>query len=148
MTLTVLLTAAILSAAPQLDRAAAARYAADMASAAGDLEDGIMLVATAAEEGGFRRQVEQCVVTGDSGEAISLYQLHKHHLGRHSREEVCASNRLASRLAMASLARVRRFAGSAELAFARYIGVKHIEDVRVRRRTALYNRLLASAQAE
>jgi hypothetical protein len=148
MTLATILITAILSAAPQLDHASATRYGTDMASAAGSVEDGIMLVATAAEEGGFRKQVETCAVTGDGGDAISLYQLHKEHLGRHTREEVCASNRLATRLAMASLARVRRIAGTAELSFARYIGVTRLDDVRVRRRTALYQRLLTAAQAE
>lgn len=137
-----LLTAAILSASPGMRPSVAARYAADIAAATTTLEAGLMLVVTAKAESDFRFSVETCDIVGDNGAARSLYQLHSEHYAGHSVDEICSSNRLASRLAARALGRFRRVTGSVELAFARYVGTS-AADRRVKRRIELFERLAA-----
>jgi hypothetical protein len=120
-----LILAAILSLAPKLSRATAERYANDIALAAdGDLDLGYALVATQHVESSWRSDIETCAVTGDGGAAITAWQLHKHWLGGYSREEVCASNRLAVSLAASALIVLEHRGGGWPGAMRRYVGCR------------------------
>lgn len=102
--MTALVLAAILTLAPSLQRETAQRYANDIALAAdGDVELAYALVATQHVESSWRADIETCAVTGDGGAAVTAYQLHRHWWAGYSREEVCASNALATSLAASAL---------------------------------------------
>lgn len=70
---------------------------------AGKVASESLLAAVAEHEGHLQESVRRCAVTGDSGIAVTLFQLHPEALGSFSRDEVCASDSLAARLALASL---------------------------------------------
>lgn len=110
MKLLVALFLALHAQAGPVDRAryeAVARGIAEAAEAhplkAGKAASERLLGAIAEHEGGLRESVRRCAVTGDSGRAVTLFQIHPEALGAHSRAEACASDELAARLALASL---------------------------------------------
>lgn len=116
----------VLFLAPALAPREAHRYASDIESAArGDREIAAALATVAHTEGGFAWAIERCEITGDAGAAISLYQLHPQHIGRHSRAEVCQSNAVATRLAAGLLRHLREKAGGDwRTAFQWYAGAR------------------------
>lgn len=120
------------------------RYAADIATAAPDIETGIALVVTGWEETHFRARLERCLCEPsecDGGAAFGLYQLHAHWLMGHSSSDVCTDNGLSTALAARTLGILRRRAGTVEGAFARYVGAPPT-DRRIVRRARLYQQLL------
>lgn len=133
------LLAAILRLAPLLSQATAERYAADYASVAATLDEGLALVATARVEGVFDPAVETCRRTGDHGRSISMFQLRRFWWGGHTRREICGSNRLAAWLALRVL-RTHGFERSPERAFRAYVGCS-ARDERVRSRIIIWRRL-------
>ena len=62
-----------------------------------------LLAAIAEHEGHLREDVRRCAVTGDSGIAVTLFQLHPEALGAFGREAACSDDRVAARLALAAL---------------------------------------------
>ncbi len=138
---------ALATAAPRVPLDVRARYAADIASVVDDVETGLALVATAKVEADWRGEVETCAVTGDHGAALGLYQLHDHWLAGHSHAEVCASNRLSTRLAARAIEQLRRVTGSYEAAFLRYVGATRPDDARVSKRVELFRALLKGAKS-
>ncbi len=138
---------ALATAAPHVPAEARARYAADIAAATDDLEVGLALVATATVESDWRGTVASCTVVGDHGAALGLYQLHAQWYGGHTAEEVCASNRLSSRLAARAIAQLRRVTGSYETALYRYVGCKRLDDPRVAKRLELFRKLKEGAKS-
>jgi len=62
-----------------------------------------LLIALAEHEGHLREDVRRCVVTGDQGRAITLFQLWPAALGDFTREQACSDDRIAARLALATL---------------------------------------------
>lgn len=134
--------AALAIAAPNLSEARAAHIAADIAAEAEDVEQGITLVTIARFESDFREEVENCAITGDDGEAISLYQMHARWYAGHSRRAICWSNRLATRLAAQAVSYLRRMVRTPERIFMRYVGTSDPRDRRIVSRLALFRRLV------
>ena len=64
---------------------------------------GLALAAISEHESGWSEEVQDCRRTG--GQAISLYQLEYPAWSVHRRQDVCADNELAARLAATTLAR-------------------------------------------
>lgn len=62
-----------------------------------------LLSAIAEHEGHLREDVRRCHVTGDNDKAVTLFQLHPEALGSFSRDEACASDHVAARLALSAL---------------------------------------------
>jgi hypothetical protein len=143
------LALAIVTATPagaSLSHDQAARYSADIAAVAEDVEEAIALSIVANYESDWRASVASCEVTGDDGRAVSIYQLHAHHLHGHSREDVCKDNRLATRLAAQVLGQLHRAIGTWRDTFARYVGTWRRYDPRVVKRDALFQRLTTKFQ--
>jgi hypothetical protein len=134
--------AALAIAAPNLPGERAAHVAADIAAEAEDVEQGLALVTIARFESDFREEVENCAITGDDGEAISLFQMHVRWYQRHTRREICWSNRLATKLAAQAVSYLRRMVRTPELIFMRYVGTSDPRDRRIVSRLALYRRLV------
>lgn len=137
-----IVAAAIIAAAPWVSKENRARYAADIAATAPNVETARAMVATVTVESGFRGDVEQCNCREDEcddGEAISLYQLHWYHFAGHTADEICASNRLASELAARVLTGLAKRTGGMVEALRVYIGaeVRH-DDPRVKRRVEIF----------
>lgn len=129
------------------------RYAADIVAAVGDdehpVEFAAALVATAKAEGEFYPRWERCEyrgAEGDNGRAVSLYQLHVQHWQNHRREEICADNRLATRLAADLLLQLKRRFGSWHSAFRAYVGVHTETDPNLKNRGHNFDRLVANAR--
>src|SRR5262249_40416495 len=119
----------------------AERYAADIVAACGDeTELCCALVATQHEESRWRADVESCAVTGDGGAAVTAWQLHRHWWQGKSREEVCASNRVAASLAANALTVLAHRAGGFPGAIRSYIGCRP-GDPRSVRRIRLFRKL-------
>lgn len=62
-----------------------------------------LLLAIAEHESRFRADIARCAVLGDRGRAHGTYQLHPEAFGSHTAAEVCGSDRLQARLALAAL---------------------------------------------
>jgi len=133
--------AALAIASPNLSEARAAHVAADIAAEAEDVEQGLTLVTIARFESDFREEVENCAITGDDGEAVSLFQLHARWYERHTQEEICASSRLATLLAARAVSYLRRMVRTPELLFMRYVGTSNPRDRRIVSRLALLRKL-------
>lgn len=58
---------------------------------------GLLLVTIGAYESDFQRSLETCEETGDGGRAISCFQVQ--FWGRYSREQVCSSHAIATKVA-------------------------------------------------
>lgn len=143
-----LVTAAIISLAPQLPPETVERYAADIESAAqGELDLALSLVATQDAESSWRSDVETCKVLGDGGAAATAWQLHKHWYSGHTRAEVCASNTLAASLAASALIALSHRTGGLRGALRSYIGCRP-GDPRSVKRLRTYDRLLANARRD
>lgn len=134
--------AAIAIAAPNLPPDRAAHVAADIAAEAEDVEQSLVLVTIARFESDFREEVENCAITGDDGEAISLFQMHARWYQHHARRDICWSNRLAAKLAADAVAYLRRMVRTPERIFMRYVGTSDPLDRRIVSRLALYRRLV------
>jgi hypothetical protein len=141
-----LITAAIVSLAPQLSAETVNRYATDIALAADDdAELALAMVATQDAESTWRADVETCKVTGDGGRAISAMQLHRHWWAGYSRAEICASNRLAMSLASSALIALAHRTGGWRGAMRAYVGCRP-GDPRSVKRIRTFERLLALAR--
>lgn len=130
---------AIQSSAPATPPDRARRYAEDYASVSETMDEAMALVSTARVEGVFDPDVETCKRTGDHGRSISEFQLRRFWWDGHTRAEICASNRLASLLALRALRSLGLERAPAE-AFRRYVGCR-AGDRRVSFRVALWRRL-------
>jgi hypothetical protein len=137
-----LVAAAIFVAAPWVSTENRARYAADIAAVAPDLETARALVATAAVESGFRGTIERCECREgecDRGLAVSLYQLHRYHFHGHTAEEICSSNRLATELTARVLSGLAKRVGGMGEALRVYVGVEvRRDDPRITKRIAIF----------
>lgn len=144
--------AAIALAAPWVGKESRARYAADIAAAAPDVVTAKAMVATAITESDFRPEIERCECkerecdpdAAGRPRAVGLYQLHWYYYGGHTAEEICGSNRLASKLAARLLTSLAaRYGGDMEEALRVYVGASvRREDRRVKRRLELFGLLM------
>jgi hypothetical protein len=134
--------AALAIAAPALPEERAQHIAADIAAEAVDVEHGLTLVTIARFESDFREEVENCAITGDDGDAVTLFQLHARWYQRHTQKELCASNRLATRLAADAISYLRRMVKTTERVFMRYVGTSDPRDRRIVSRLALFRKLV------
>jgi hypothetical protein len=141
---------AIESTKLKVDEPTRLRYAADIAATAPDLETGIAMVATIkAEAEADPTRFERCICRGaecDHGRASSIYQLHPERMQGHEKAEVCADNRLASKLAADFLSHLRRVTGSWAAAFTRFVGCRTRACAELRGRDVQFFRLLANAR--
>lgn len=119
---------AIRSTKLKVDDDTLTRYATDIAMTAPDLETGLAMVSTIkAEAEQDPTRIERCKYKpgeADHGRATGLYQLHPERLQGHTQAEVCADNRLASKLAADFLSELRHKAGSWATAFVRFVGCR------------------------
>ncbi len=145
--------AALVFALPHLEPERARALAHDIAIEADTPNEARALVSTLVVESGGREAVEHCTVTGDNGHAWSLYQLNapawkidEH--GRHSRKEICASNRLATHLAARALRALGGNWGNWESALAWYVGRGTARsDRRIAARVRLFRALTRRSQS-
>jgi lambda repressor-like predicted transcriptional regulator len=143
--MTAYILAALLSLSPvlQKDVPRAERYAADIVAAAqGDIDLALALVVTAEGESTFLDSREDCTVTGDKGASVSLYQLNRW-AGAwqgYTREAICSSNTLATKLAAEWLVMQRLKMGDWRGAIRAYIGCP-VGDARAVRRVRNFWRL-------
>lgn len=141
---------ALESAKLKVDDATRLRYAADIAATAPDLETGIAMVSTIKAEAEMDpTRIERCAYRGgegDHGRASGLYQLHPERLQGHSKAEVCADNRLASKLAADFLSYLRRVTGSWSTAFIRFVGGRTRRCAELRGRDVMFFTLLRQAR--
>ncbi|HMJ53601.1 MAG TPA: hypothetical protein VK540_16050 [Polyangiaceae bacterium] len=143
-----LITAAIVSLAPNLPTETVDRYAADISEAAdGELELAVALVSTQDAESSWRADVETCKITGDGGRAISAMQIHRHWWAGYSRAEICASNTLAVSLAASALTVLSHRTGGTRGALRAFVGCRP-GDPRSVKRLRTYDRLLANARRD
>jgi len=147
MELTSIVTAAIISLAPNLSEETVGRYASDIVAASqGEGTDlALAMVATQDAESSWRPEVEDCRVTGDGGAAVSMWQLHKHWYSGRTRAEVCASNTLAASFAASALIALSHRTGGLRGALRSYIGCRP-GDPRSVKRIRTFDRLLAAAR--
>lgn len=88
----------------------------------------IALLTIAHHESGFRRDVEDCSICRPGsdwcggGKSISMYQLESSSWGGFARKEICASNQLATELALRAMALVGKWSPSSM--FYSYAGCK------------------------
>lgn len=137
--------AALAFVKPSLPPERASRLAGDIAAEADTLDEGLALVAVATVESGLRAEVETCRVTGDHGRAWSLYQLNADAWKRpYTRAQICASNRLATRLARNALRTLGGSSGHWANAMRLYVGRSATaRDVRVAARVRIFRALRA-----
>jgi len=136
--MTAYVLAALLAISPVLRRDVprAERYAADIVAASqGDRDLALALVVTAEGESTFLASRENCRTTGDAGKSVTIYQLHKDFgaWGNSSREDLCASNTLATKRAADWLVMLRIRTGGWRGAIRAYIGAD-LGDPRAQRR--------------
>lgn len=135
----------LLMATPWLTANERELQARDIATVTGnDAEQAKMLVTTGAVETGFRERYSHCDCREgecDDGAAISVYQLHSYWWGTNSRELICSSNLLATKIAANALSHLRRQVG-ARNALKYYVGRNVSEsDPRIKARFELWDRL-------
>jgi len=143
-----LILTAILTLAPALSPEIAARYADDIAMAAGgDLEMAAALVATAEGESNFRSSIERCECQqwecdrGEDGKirALGIFQLHYYWWAKHDAKEICTDNALAATLTARQLSYLqKRFGWTRALRY--HIGGK-ATDEQVRPRLRRFEQL-------
>lgn len=143
--MTAFILAALLSLSPILQRDVprAERYAADIVTAAqGDVDLALALVVTAEGESTFIASRETCRVVGDNGASVTMYQLNRWSgsWNGSTREELCASNTLATRRAAEWLIMLRLHTGGWRGAIRAYIGCA-VGDPREVRRVRNFRRL-------
>lgn len=109
----------------QMSARRATRYATDIARACwGDLDCETFLTTQAKNEGGFDHDHETCAKVGAQGE-ITLYQIKPEWYDGHTKEQICASNALASMLTARCFFWLRGYTkGSSKGALKFYMGVR------------------------
>ena len=122
----------------------ARRYASDIAAVAQTPEEAALLVTVANHEGSFDRRVETCVVTGDKGQAFSLYQLHRHWFAGDP-ARLCRSNREATEATAKVFRVLRRWGNSPVQMIQKYIGCKE-NDSRIVKRIVTLGKLMEIAR--
>jgi len=135
----------LMIAAPWLSLAEIQIQARDISTVTGnDAEKAKMLVTTGAIETGFKERYTRCDCEPrecDDGAAISVYQLHSYWWGVNSRESICSSNLLATRIAAQALSFLRSRAGAKE-ALRIYVGRNvSVSDPRIKARWELWEKL-------
>jgi hypothetical protein len=123
-----------------LPQSEARRYASDIAAVSETPEEAALLVTVANHEGSFDRKVETCQVTGDHGQAFSLYQLHRHWFAGDP-QRLCESNRRATEEAGRVLRYLRKKTEGLGALFQAYIGCKE-GDKRVWSRLSTFAHLM------
>jgi hypothetical protein len=147
---TALVALAIATAQPGLAPELRDRYAEDIAAVSPDVETGMALVVTAWGESNFRVAIEKCdceVWECDDGEAAGLFQLHDRWYDGHDPEEICADNRLSTRLAAKMIAHLVEVTGKFERAIRAVRGATSPDDEISLRRIRLYQKLLKKVKA-
>lgn len=158
MNLSALILAAILRVIPSMPTDTARSYADDIAAAVDGADQPVELamsmVATAYTETQMAPRLARCACkpfecdgrdarTG-AFRALSIYQLHKQWRGSWRDAEVCADNRLASKLAAKALVTLRKRHGTIRKAMRWYVGCS-ATDRRVTARLKTYETLIANA---
>jgi hypothetical protein len=160
MTLVEIFATAILTLAPSMQVDTATRYATDIENAVdADLELGMALVVTMNAEATARPEdIEHCIYKAWEGDrdakgkprALGLYQLHYYWWDGHSRDEICASNTLATTLAAKEMRNhIGVTRGNWHRALRRHVGYDiDPKDPRVINRPKNFDRVLANARRD
>jgi hypothetical protein len=140
------LVAVMIAATPNgklISEHASTRYSMDIARVADTKEEAAMLVLTANYEGSFDYSVEHCKIVGDHGQAITLYQMHKHNWGPYSREQLCGSNAIATAQAHSVMMMIFRIRKSWKEVIMGYGGFTTCKSKDCTRRVELFDSLMA-----
>lgn len=158
MTLVELFTTAMLTLSPGMQPETATRYATDIEAATdADLELGMALVVTMhAEARRAPEEIEHCVYKPWEGDrdakgkprALGLYQLHSYWWDGHTRDEICGSHALQSKLAAKEMRHhLMMTGGNYARALRRHVGIGiDPKDPRVVNRPPNFYRVLANAR--
>jgi hypothetical protein len=143
--------------APGVPKASRARYAADIAATAPSVEIARAMVATAVAESDLRDAIQRCECKNGECDpdptghvrAYGIYQLHWFHFAGHTADEICASNRLASKLVARTLSGLVARTGDVEEALRVYVGTSvRRTDRRVKRRLDVLEQLMIADRPE
>jgi hypothetical protein len=119
------------------------RYSTDIANVAESKGEASFLVLTANFEGSFSRAVEHCKIVGDHGNAITMYQLHKWWWSPYTRDQLCASNALATEQAHMVAQKLYRLVGDWRTVIMKYAGFTTCKSKDCTRRVELFDSLMA-----
>lgn len=142
--------AALMVAAPWIKDGPRSRYAGDIALAADDIETAHALIATGVAESDFRSTIEHCDCAENecdrdaSGKptAVGLYQLHYYHWNGHTPAQICADNRLSTKLAARALLKLAARVGTMREALRVYVGAGVSKrDRRIVKRLDIFDKL-------
>lgn len=101
-----------------------------------------LLAAIADHEGKLREDVRRCAVTGDDDKAITLFQLWPAALGDFTRQQACSDDRIAARLALATLrAGEKQCGGSIRCAVRLYASGRNKDTKAAREILALWRKM-------